>query len=201
MRFSWAPDVTAGDEKLNYFPLRVFISQNPIYSSFISHSSGVKCENDGTATHTKTKIELAVHQCLIFFIFYFYQEPGLWNIKSCHLGGLLLNKTVVKNSSDHQQNTVVTFYIALRHLFYGFVRLQFHNSYTAVQSLPTILTILCRAYLSVCLWRQEPWSLPDSHLLQAVVYIFVCGYQKRRMLDNTKQCHYCSCLILVSCMS
>lgn len=78
-----------------------------------------------------------------FFFFFSYQEPGLWNIKSSHLGGLLLNKTVVKNSSDHQQNTVVTFYIALRHLFYGSVRLQFHNSYTAVQSLPTLLTILC----------------------------------------------------------
>lgn len=35
------------------------------------------------------------------------------------MGGLLLNKMVVKNSSDHQQNTVLTFYIALRHLFAG----------------------------------------------------------------------------------
>lgn len=55
---------------------------------------------------------------------------------------------------------------------------RFHNSYAAVQSLLTVLTYstLCQAFLSVCLWRQEPWILPDIHLLEALVYILVCGY-------------------------
>lgn len=96
------------------------------------------------------------------------------------LGGFVLNwvgqqRTTVNCLTGLQQYTLFYVrFIQLRFIcFLGSVRLWFHNSYTAVQSLLTVLTYstLCQAFLSIC-------GVPDIHLAQAVVYIFLCGYER-----------------------
>lgn len=112
------------------------------------------------------------------------KESSLGTVKEdYHLGGFLFftkldsknkTKTIMNCRIDLQPCTLLCrTHLALLHFFPGSLRSRFQS-----MSLHTVLTYstLCQAFLSVCLWKQEPWILPDTRQLWAVVYIFICGY-------------------------
>lgn len=114
-----------------YFP-------EPRYCT-ISDNASVNSWIDCTAAHTNTEIESRALPD--FLVKNSVLEATIWVDFS--LAKLDSKKTTVNCLISLQQYTLVCqIHLALLHLFSGSVRLQFHNSYTAVQSLLTVLTIL-----------------------------------------------------------
>lgn len=109
------------------------------------------------------------------------QEPNLGTIKDYHLDGFFL--TTIENCliGLQQYTLICQTQLARLHLFPRFCKVEVHNKLhcCTVIALQYLLT-LCQAFLSAPLCRQ----VSQNHLLEAAVYIFVCGCWRGLLSDN-----------------
>lgn len=134
------------ERKEEYFPLKMFIFQCQVYCRFISVQ--FQCELWNRLHRGLHRHQNRIHSfCSARFS---CQGSKLGTVKEAHhLGGFFLyktgqQKTIVNCLIGLQQRSLVCqTHLALLHLFPRSVRSWFHNSYTAVQSLLTVLTLLC----------------------------------------------------------
>lgn len=119
----------------------MLISQYDIHC-FISDNISLNFARDHAAAHITTKIEYMLSPL-----------PGThsWHPKKNHLGGFFLHKTRQREnncelsdpSSDAIYSCLSDALSSASFASLGSVRSWFHNSYAAVQSLLTVLTLLC----------------------------------------------------------